>query len=845
MLRKEKKRELLSYLNKMENMQRDIEKQLVCGTCNDILKLLADCQQIAIIIGTEIEKENTESIVVKRLEEYCELLFQLTQQSDEISQKNLINNLYEVFDKIKLLFEAIPVFYEIVFMPYLASMWDALESIWLAAKKEENCKCHIIPVPYFERNKDGSLGKMNYEKDSFPSDIPILNYKEYDLKEMKPDVIFIHNPYDSYNLVTTIHPDYYCSELRKYTSCLAYIPYFVMSDTMAEHFCLLPGVLYSDYIFVQSETIRNIYIAAITKGIDSTGESAERFEFAQRIRAVGSPKADKVINTGRETYELPKQWSNLIKGEHYGRQDKKIVLYNTSLNSILNFGISAIEKIKFVFNVFKKHQNVILWWRPHPLSQATVKTMRPELYKEYEELVDYFKQTVNGIYDDTGDMNRAIAYSDAYFGDWSSVILLYMLTGKPILINQPFICTNEFVDIEIRDFVLYQNKIWFMAYNFNALFNMDLDTFEIQYIGKIPGESEIQNNLSFSISLYQDMLIIVPFTGKYFVLYNLKKAEFILHYIDVSAVGERQFMDSFNVGESICFYPVKGTDFIQYNPNENYVEKKISFRKDNKVINCRRDTLQIGSKTYITTFTNVIYVYDSNHTIVKDYCIGNILWKYRRIDKYEEDILLLAEDRVVFWKEQTEQVEDVIVFSHLFNGDECSYYDYVIIDSILYLFPFRANQIIKIDLKNKMSEGIYQFKEEKIKGENGKWKEVYHRVKMVNGNIIAISNIENEIQIIDPIAETVKRISTRIEKEKYKKMMERASIIYEEKQYLEKGRAFYEVESGMVTVDKYVDAVEKEDICNGYINNIYFDNIDGSCGKKIWSIIKERLESDK
>ena len=40
-----------------------------------------------------------------------------------------------------------------------------------------------------------------------------------------------------------------------------------------------------------------------------------------------------------------------------------------------------------------------------------------------------------GIYDDSANMERAIAVSDAYYGDWSSIVWLYKQTGKPIMIQ--------------------------------------------------------------------------------------------------------------------------------------------------------------------------------------------------------------------------------------------------------------------------------------------------------------------------------------------------------------------------------------------------------------------------
>jgi hypothetical protein len=38
-----------------------------------------------------------------------------------------------------------------------------------------------------------------------------------------------------------------------------------------------------------------------------------------------------------------------------------------------------------------------------------------------------------GVYDDTADLHRAIAWSDAYYGDGSSVLRMYVATGKPVL----------------------------------------------------------------------------------------------------------------------------------------------------------------------------------------------------------------------------------------------------------------------------------------------------------------------------------------------------------------------------------------------------------------------------
>ena len=47
-------------------------------------------------------------------------------------------------------------------------MWDALESVWLAAKDDPQRETHVVPIPYYYKNPDGSFGQMHYEGNSYP-----------------------------------------------------------------------------------------------------------------------------------------------------------------------------------------------------------------------------------------------------------------------------------------------------------------------------------------------------------------------------------------------------------------------------------------------------------------------------------------------------------------------------------------------------------------------------------------------------------------------------------------------------------------------------------------------------
>ena len=75
-----------------------------------------------------------------------------------------------------------------------------------------------------------------------------------------------------------------------------------------------------------------------------------------------------------------------------------------------------------------------LLWRPHPLIEATTKSVRIRLWDEYKENVDISREGW-GIYDDTAELERAIAVSDGYYDDWSSVAQLCQEKRAQVMIQ--------------------------------------------------------------------------------------------------------------------------------------------------------------------------------------------------------------------------------------------------------------------------------------------------------------------------------------------------------------------------------------------------------------------------
>ncbi len=450
-MRKSQKNQILDALGLLDRAHDAIKKAIETGNQEAAFTLLEQCQDSAIQIGGMIEEaEGEEFATVGLLEHYCEQLYQtyeLIRQQQSVSSgklyKNLRKDLIRIENSVK---NDILVRKSAVFLPYKASMWDSLESVWRTADADPDCDAYVIPIPYFDKNPDGSLGQMHYEGDQYPKDVPITRYDEYDLQAQRPDVIYIHNPYDECNHVTSVHPYFYARDLKSYTDKLVYIPYFILEEIEPDnqaaidrmkHFCFTPGTIYADQVIVQSENMRQIYINEYMKAAKEMGlggEHTDRKFLEQKFKGTGSPKIDKVLHTKKEDLEIPGEWLKII--EKPDGSWKKIIFYNTSVSALLQHSDKMLEKMESVFETFKNNKDeVALLWRPHPLIQATIESMRPQLWAEYQQIKDRYIEEGWGIYDDTPDVDRAVVLSDAYYGDWSSVVQLCKEKGIPMMIQ--------------------------------------------------------------------------------------------------------------------------------------------------------------------------------------------------------------------------------------------------------------------------------------------------------------------------------------------------------------------------------------------------------------------------
>lgn len=314
--------------------------------------------------------------------------------------------------------------YKALFLPYKADMWTSMESIYLAAQKDENCSPILMPIPYYDIGNPNDI-RLIYEKHRFPQKYKITDYQTYNLKAEEPDIIFIHNPYDGCNNLTRVPEMFFSKNLKQVTSCLVYCPYFTTASYTpgkSDFQYITPGIINADKIIVQSEAVKQIFL--------------QYGYMEEKLVVKGSPKIDAVINAMKCENQIPVEWQEKVKG-------KKVFLLNTHLSyfptSNINknkYGDYAIRYHKEIMEEFIDNPDCALIWRPHPLMKNMLEDRFQECLSFVKDMERRIEESSNGVIDRNADYFPAFRCSDALISTYSSLINEYMVTGKPVLIFQ-------------------------------------------------------------------------------------------------------------------------------------------------------------------------------------------------------------------------------------------------------------------------------------------------------------------------------------------------------------------------------------------------------------------------
>lgn len=416
--------ENVRLLQSIENMHGAIFDLLEKKNGSEAMRLLNKCQENAISVGTQIDEEKGEGTpTVKLLEDYCELTYGLHERimaGDGINvykeKKNLSKTIKEIRNSYK---NDIKRHKEVIFMPVKAKDWKYLDGMYQQLLSDTDVTVYVMPLPYAERNDDGTIGTYYYDYDSFPEDLNFLSFKSYDFNQRHPDQIIIQNPFDEYESGMTVHQFFYAKNLRAYTNELVYVHSFELDEICDEKslanvpaYVMKPGVIYSDKIFVPSDNVKKVYCDYLT---EVTGKNSRR-EWEDKIHIAG--------------YDC--------KSERLNRADtdKKTVLFYVSASDYYVHGEKAIAWVENVFNIFLAHKlEIKIIWIEEDEAHDNIMKVCPEIYKNYMDLITIFETEQIGQRMNFKNMRSVIADANAYYGSAGYVMNLCNRKKIPIMIR--------------------------------------------------------------------------------------------------------------------------------------------------------------------------------------------------------------------------------------------------------------------------------------------------------------------------------------------------------------------------------------------------------------------------
>jgi len=719
------------------------------------------------------------------------------------------NNLEKIKNELNILIQTLveeqEVKIKILFLPYKASMWDSLESIWNAAKEDLRCESFVMPIPYYERDPQGRFSKFHYDGEQFPKYVPITPYSEFDISIERPDIIYIHNPYDGSNLVTSVSPEYYSNKLKQYTQSLVYVPYFVTNEYNPNAHFFVPALKNIDTIVVQSEKIKEQYLKYLP---------------SSKVVALGSPKIDRVLNYEKSNMDIPDSWLKLI-----GK--KKVVLFNTSLSALLTYGNIFIEKLRYVFSTFKNREDIILLWRPHPLSENTVSSMRPQLLNDYLKLEVEFKENQIGIFDDTPDVERAITISDAYYGDGtSSLVHLYGITGKPIMIQdinltrEPNIEELLSVWFSCADFD--EENAWVSNGSFNGICKVNVNTGVTDFITHIPSQKNDDILLYSNILKLENKILLTPLLANDIVEYDLSSGKIrnipskVLEK-DRSVINNRFNAVRFN--EYVFITPFSYQAIIRYDINTGEYKYYTNWYQNLKpyihdldspifanAIMVRKNKLLMACAQ-----NNVVMELDIEngetviHTVGKE---GNNYWSmtYDGEDYWLIQNENLNNDSIVRWNFETGKTTEYSDFPIGMIKQPHNFNELIYCGEYLLAFPRHTNMILKIDVNTgDMTEFKLQlgYREGDRKSIYYDLKCNYYFAKIYKENIIAMSMFDNSLIKINLKTEEISKVKIAL-----KDTIEpEIQLIDENKRNSQFVSDYHFNENKYFTLNKYIDKV--------------------------------------
>lgn len=397
----------------MEELQQRTEQiapAIHRGDAEAFTEMITTGQQLAVTMGNLLEQMQGEDCpIVPLLEQYCEVLYHIYESAQDTEIPALQQNLKEIRETLE---EQVWSWKTVLCLPVRSQDWKSMEPIWKRAKKDPQCDVIVAPVPYYYKDYDGSSRTDAITETQFPSEVEMTDAgkmsAEY-LELLRPEIVVIQNPYDSWNPAVSVLPLFYSENLRNYTDRLIYVSPFAPEEYSREnareysnmkYYVDMPGVVYADTIVVDSENRKRVYAEHLTEFMGE--DTADLWQ--DRIHVMEQEKASE-------------------KKEKECRR----MLYGIGLGTYLEDQIAAEQKLQENLKIFTEYGNKVqVDIYLFPEIEAAFSECQCEIRKkiaEYPQIQEAKKENIH------------VEDYDAYYGDPMPLVTDFMQKRKPIMIQ--------------------------------------------------------------------------------------------------------------------------------------------------------------------------------------------------------------------------------------------------------------------------------------------------------------------------------------------------------------------------------------------------------------------------
>lgn len=335
---------------------------------------------------------------------------------------------------------------KVVFICQYPQAWNKQRLIYEKMRCDDRFDAFIISVPDDINNVTNEVNEYYCELYGDCVINAVQKTGWYDLKLINPDYVFFQRPYDQY-----LPKEYRSDTLAKYTK-VCYVNYGYELSTASMKICL------------SKKFFRNVYYFFAENYLIQTF-NAERFKYAHK------KKYRKSVDLGYPALE------DFMQGEEkYKSRDnyETVVLWTPRWTEEKRLGGSNFMKYKDkVVNYFRKKEECSLVFRPHPMTFAHMVSTGKMTQKDVENYLEQFDSNQNMKYDQTKDYTEVFWTSDILLTDFSSIVVEYFITGKPIVYCNTECNPDEFFEQVLS--VLYIVNDWNEVEN---TLNMLLDGYD-------------------------------------------------------------------------------------------------------------------------------------------------------------------------------------------------------------------------------------------------------------------------------------------------------------------------------------------------------------------------------